>query len=318
VPVEDAAGEQHTALSRGQRLGQGRRGRGVPGQLLRVDPRLLPRRCGHRDADGRHALPAGPPDQPGAGRGDQERERAGERTRHERIDTRPRWSSSGRCGQRRRPIQRGSGGRVHGDPLAGVQRVGLGGELTRPGLPDRARVRGPDRSGHAPASVQRGRGGHVHLGLLDRDLPAGAHRIPGEFACGRHPVQRVGEDVAMLPCHRARRVSYADPGRPGCGDCDVVRRVGGVHLQRRGGPQTRDGAEEPMPIVRAEVVVDHLHDLGAAVLADPRPDPQPRHPLMPRLPGQDGRRAGEDDRDEQEQSDVDPPTSTSTSRSAGR
>jgi hypothetical protein len=90
-----------------------------------------------------------------------------------------------------------------------------------------------------------------------------------------------------------------------------------VDLQRRGGPQTGDVAEDPVPTVRAEVIVDHLDDLGSAVLSDRRPDPQPGHPLVAGLPGHDEGHDGDDDTDEQEQSDVDPPTSTSTSRSAG-
>ena len=75
-------------------------------------------------------------------------------------------------------LPRSSSGRGgDGHPLAGVQRVDARNQVAGLGRPDGARVARARRPRGAPGGDQRRRGRHVHLDVLDRHRPGGAHRV---------------------------------------------------------------------------------------------------------------------------------------------
>ena len=139
----------------------------------------------------------------------------------------------------------------------------------------------PDDPVRAGDALQ-GRGGDdVHLDVLDRDVPFGADGVPGDPAVLRDVVEGVPEHVAVQAGDRLVRVPDAQLR---CRAREVLTarrrpgRSGELTSHRRRGPQVGDVAEDPVAVGRAEVVVDHLDDLGAAVLERPsrRPTAAPR------------------------------------------
>ena len=98
----------------------------------------------------------------------------------------------------------------------------------------------------------------------------------------RDVVEGVPEHVAVQPGDCL--VGIPDPqqgdlAREVC-PAEEVRGSGRTDVHRFRGPQVGDVAEDPVAVGRgAEVVVDHLDDLGAAVLEDRRGDPQLGHAL---------------------------------------
>ena len=291
----DRLGQQHAPLGRGQ-LGRGRElDGGQAGQVGRVDQphrgAAVAAEGGLGGAAGDDPLAAGPADPPRGGQGAGQGGGQGDQGRQVRpgagVGRRGRRGGQGGGGR-----QPGPGAGVDGHALAGVQPLDGGHQMAGLGLVDPAGRRRPGVAVEAGDPLQPVGGGQVQLGPGDPHRPGRPDRVPGQpLVWAADPAQPVADRVAVAAGDGALGVADAQAGLlGGAGRLDL--RGGGRrgHLDRVGRVEPGDVAVDAVALAAAEVVVDHLDDLGGAVAGDPGRGPQPGDPLGPpghrRDPGQ--------------------------------
>jgi hypothetical protein len=179
--------------------------------------------------------------------------------------------------------------------------------VARLGLDHLARRLGADLALHTTNGLELKGRHHVDSDGADPHPPARPHRIPRQPPAKGHILQGVLDPIAMTAADRPRRVTDAD-SRVGSHACqlDVVRcadrRCRDLGVRR----QPRHVAKDAMAPQDAEVVVDHLHDAGAAVADELGAGPQAGDPLAVPHRRASRRRAAHHQPDDDQQRQVHP------------
>jgi hypothetical protein len=156
--------------------------------------------------------------------------------------------------------------------------VQLGDQVARLGLGHPAGSPGPGHAPHTAQIAELKRRHHVDPDVADRHRPARPDRVPRQPRVRGDAVQEVAQAVAVPAGDRQRRVTDADLGlEPGPLDQNVIGSGSRGHLHAAL-PHPRDIAEDAVAMPDTEVVVDHLHDLSAAVTGDQRASPHGADP----------------------------------------